>query len=671
MLFIIIYVNKDDIMDNGNNHFNNIYEQTKKLVGYKTLKQCTPLDYKNLGFKSGLEVHQQLYTDQKLFCRCPAGMYFPGDDYDAEVIRHMRPTLSELGEYDGTALMEFKTKKNITYRIKNPTTCTYEIDDTPPFPINQQALDIALEVALLLKTNVVGELHITRKQYLDGSIPTGFQRTAIVGIEGEIPLAEKKVRIIQLSLEEDACREVSDFRHQRIYTTDRLGMPLIETVTYPDLLTPQEVVEVGNYIRFMNRSTGKVRTGIGATRQDVNVSISGGTRVEIKGVAHIKWFAELVHNEAFRQKSLLQISSQLKQRIKDIENWDLTYQQIDPSLVVPPPPSLKYYANSEIKWMAVNLPQFQDILAHFTQPGQVFGDELRGRLKVISCLELDNMIHSQDRNELLSTVDFSKIRKILKAKPMDAQLLFWTPPQDLNTALDTIRERCILAYHGVPNETRKARADGTTVFERVLPGPDRMYPDTDSAPLPIDEQRINKIQNNLPPSIHCRYEQLNKWKVPRHYWTYLLRHNLIPIIEKIIDFTDYSPKFLAGFFAQDLKHLEGQNLDSNFNYPNLISLFKFISNHNLSPEIAKLMLPVVFNNPNIELESVLTIIKYQKRTIGDILSFIPALRKKFNSIAKNKNIQAERNWIMGNLKLLSIGNYPLDKLKEEVNRRVK
>ncbi len=185
------------------------YKETERQVGYVPRAESTPQTYSRLGFKCGLEVHQQLKTEKKLFCRCPAGIYQKENEFDAEVIRHMRPTLSELGEYDGTALMEFKTRKNIIYRIKNETTCTYDIDDTPPFLLNRQALDIALEIALLLKTKLVGELHITRKQYLDGSIPTGFQRTAIVGIDGDIPLKHKKVGILQLSIEEDACREVS------------------------------------------------------------------------------------------------------------------------------------------------------------------------------------------------------------------------------------------------------------------------------------------------------------------------------------------------------------------------------------------------------------------------------------------------------------------------------
>jgi len=168
------------------------YNNSKKKVGYIARSKATQSTYDSIGFMSGLEVHQQLLTEEKLFCHCPAGIYNHSDDFDAEIIRHMRPTLSELGEYDGTALMEFKTRKEIIYRINNENACTYEVDDTPPFPINMDALEKALEISLLSKLNIVGEVHITRKQYLDGSIPTGFQRTAILGVEGELELPHKK-----------------------------------------------------------------------------------------------------------------------------------------------------------------------------------------------------------------------------------------------------------------------------------------------------------------------------------------------------------------------------------------------------------------------------------------------------------------------------------------------
>ena len=229
---------------------------------FKPFDEMTPEDYAQVGFKSGLEVHQQLLTSKKLFCRCPAGHY--SSHYNAEILRHMRPTLSELGEYDGTALMEFKTKKDIIYRINYDTVCTYEMDDTPPFMINDEALDISIEVGMLLNCAIVDELHIARKQYLDGSIPTGFQRTAITSLNGWIPYKDRKINIIQMSIEEDSCRESSDVGHTRVYLTDRLGMPLIETVTAPDMKTPQEVAEVNEILRRVARLSGHVRTGVGA-----------------------------------------------------------------------------------------------------------------------------------------------------------------------------------------------------------------------------------------------------------------------------------------------------------------------------------------------------------------------------------------------------------------------
>jgi glutamyl-tRNA(Gln) amidotransferase subunit E len=284
----------------------------------KDLADMTPGDYDAVGFMSGLEVHQQLRTTSKLFCRCPAGRRVTV--YHAEVLRHMRPTLSELGEYDGTALMEFKTKKEIVYRLERGTVCTYEMDDTPPFEIDEEAVRGAIEIAQLCNLNLVSELHVMRKQYLDGSIPTGFQRTAMVGLTGTVPFrvpelgVDRELRIRQLSLEEDSCREVTDVGHRITFKTDRLGMPLTETVTEPDLLTPWELQAGGWLLAAIARATGKVRRGPGAARQDVNVSVAGGRRAEIKGVDNHKHLPLLVHIEAFRQLNLLRVKAELERR---------------------------------------------------------------------------------------------------------------------------------------------------------------------------------------------------------------------------------------------------------------------------------------------------------------------------------------------------------------------
>ncbi|HUU06384.1 MAG TPA: Glu-tRNA(Gln) amidotransferase subunit GatE [Patescibacteria group bacterium] len=643
------------------------YEKSKKRVGYTPSRETKPQTYAKLGFKCGLEVHQQLKTEKKLFCNCPAGKYHEHQDYDAEIVRHMRPTLSELGEYDGTALMEFKTRKIVVYRIKNETTCTYEIDDTPPFLLNRQALEIAMEVALLLKTNIVGELHITRKQYLDGSIPTGFQRTGILGIEGEIPLSQKKIRIIQLSLEEDSCREISDIGHTRMYSTDRLGMPLIETVTYPDMLTPDEAAEAGHYIRFLTRSTGKVRTGIGAAREDVNVSISGGTRVEIKGVAHIAWIPELVHNEAFRQKALLEIREELHKRIGAGKEWASAAKEVDAEALGDGSPLFKEIQKRKLRLLAVNLPHFRGILSFFTQPGKMFADEISDRLKVIACLEKPNMVHGEQIDPLPDEEIFKAIRKILKAGEDDAQLLFWAAADDIKTALETIEERCRLALKGVPNETRKALADGRTLFERVLPGPDRMYPDTDSAPIPVEEELIERVRSAMPPDVHQRLGQFRTWGVPSDTFPFLLRYNLAPLLEKISADFGVESRFVAVILGHNLKNLAGKKpAFADFNRQRLYDLFAFVQAQKLDKEIIKVMLPVVFEHPNMDFESVLTTVNFKRMSREEILAPLPLLKEKFKKIATSKDPTAAGRWIVGNLRKLALGNMPMRELAAQL-----
>ncbi|MCD4696431.1 MAG: Glu-tRNA(Gln) amidotransferase subunit GatE [Bacteroidales bacterium] len=641
-------------------------QSTKEAIGYVPRKQATQKDYDRIGFMSGLEVHQQLKTKHKLFCKCPAGIYQKPDEYDAEVIRHMRPTLSELGEYDGTALMEFKTRKEIVYHISNDTACTYEVDDTPPFHIDMEALEIAIKISQLSKLNIVGEVHITRKQYLDGSIPTGFQRTGIIGVEGEIKLPQKKIRLIQLSLEEDSCREVSDIGHTRVYRTDRLGMPLIETVTYPDCTNPDEVRETCDYIRFLNRSTGLVRTGIGAGRQDVNVSCRGGSRVEIKGVAHSKWIPELTHNESFRQWALLKVREILKHKIKNTGDWKIHSMELN-GTNSPNDDRIKKAIKSKQKVVAVNLPGFKGILSHFTQPGKIFADEINGRLKVIACLEPPFMVHTEEFEPTITGADFEMVANELKANEKDAQIIFWGPEDDIATALETIEERCQMAFEGIPNETRKSFADGTTIFERVLPGADRMYPDTDTAPLPLTNDYIEELQKNLPTDIIERYKQLKEWKIPKDTFTYIFSKNLYPVLEKLVNELHVDPVFAGTFLGHKLKYVEGHYKPSEiFNYKIIQAMFRYLSENNILHDIAGYMIPVVYEHPKMDFDSVLESIGFKKVPESVILSKIPFLKKKWKETGKQKSDKNKINWILGELRGQAIGNISLSEIKNQI-----
>ncbi len=648
-------------------HFNSLenYNRTKKESGYVDFHKAKQSDYDKIGFMSGLEVHQQLLTEEKLFCHCPAGLFNDDDDFDAEVIRHMRPTLSELGEYDGTALMEFKTRKNIVYRLKNETTCTYEVDDTPPFPINKQALEEAIEISLLSKLNIVGEVHITRKQYLDGSIPTGFQRTAIIGVEGEIYLKDRPVRLIQLSIEEDSCREVSDVGHTRVYKTDRLGMPLIETVTYPEFKNPQEVKEGCDYIRFLNRSTGKVRTGMGAGRQDVNVSCRGGHRVEIKGVAHTKWIPKLAHNEAFRQWALLAVKDKLNEKI-DKNSWKISHKILDSEIFAGNEKLLQKAGDRKL--VAVLLPGFYKILSHFTQPGQVFADELSGRLRVIACLDRPNMTHSEDLNPVLSEHDRMLIFKELKAGKDDAFVLFYAPDDDITTALETIEERCLMAFDGIPGETRKSFEDGTTVFERVLPGADRMYPDTDSAPIPLSEEYIEMLRRRLPSEVIERYRKLKAEGVAEDNFTYIFSKNHYPLIVKIAADLELPVKTIGNFFGQTLKFVENHYSSAgDFDYNQLYELFMFLKFNNLELELAKYILVELYKHPKMDYRSILETIGFKRKTKEEIAAQIPFLKQKFEETARVNTRENRNNWIMGQLRKTALGNIKLSELKNLIN----
>ena len=637
------------------------YEASRKAIGYVDRKEATQADYDRIGFMSGLEVHQQLATKEKLFCRCPAGIFQKPDQFDAELLRHMRPTLSEMGEYDGTALMEFKTRKNIIYRIAHRTACTYEVDDTPPFPINPEALQYALEITLASKLKVVGEVHITRKQYLDGSIPTGFQRTAILGIDGEIPLRHKKVRLIQLSVEEDACREVSDIGHTRIYRTDRLGMPLIETVTYPDMVNPDEVEEAGNVIRFLNRSTGRVRTGIGAGRQDVNVSCKGGTRIEVKGVAHTKWIPEVTHVECFRQWALLAIREQLKARIKK-EDWKMSYMELNPK-------EFHFYFDPITdaikrgeKVYAVNLPQFAGLLSHFTQPGHPFYCEFAERLKVIACIERPNMATSEDVEDVVSRSVFEKAAKALNAGDNDAQIIFWAADDDVKTALETIEERALMAFDGVPHETRKALPDGTTIFERVLPGADRMYPDTDSAPIPLTNDYIESLKKNIPESIADRYAQLDQWHVPADCYKYILTYNFFPLIKRITEELGICPKYLGTFFGQRLKHLHGQYGKIPFYTDRIYDLFAFLKQEGLDKSIAPDLLKLMFEHPTADFAELLKLTSYRKMTKAEIEEGMGIMAEVFKPRRKRTTDEDKRNFLLGCARQHAAGNVSFTEL---------
>jgi glutamyl-tRNA(Gln) amidotransferase subunit E len=512
------------------------------------------LDYASVGLMAGLEVHQQLLTEHKLFCRCPAGLYT--ETHDGEVLRHMRPTLSELGEYDGTALMEFKTKKEIIYLLNHLNVCTYEMDDTPPFLVNPTAVDVAIEICLSMGMDIIDELHIARKQYLDGSIPTGFQRTAIVGLNGSIPFKGRNLTITHVSIEEDSCREVKDKGHRIVWRTDRLGMPLTETVTGPELVTPEEVRDAALLCGLIARNTGRVRTGIGASRQDVNVSVRGGNRVEIKGVPRAGYAVKLVHNEAVRQVNLLKFRDELHRRgMRSADDIVLTAFDVTSVFADVDLGFMRRAIQTGGKIFAAKLKGGLGLAQFPTQPDTMFLDELSGRIRVIACLDEPPIVLSgalmPEFHAKHKVVD--RLRRRMRMDENDDFFIVFGPEADCHTAVEEIRLRLIDAIKGVPQETRQALAGGYTTFERILPGPDRMYPDTDLPPTRITAERIAEARSRLRLTPWERFARFGALHVPHETTDYLIRRGGAQLVDLLVEKTGVDPLLAAIEIGQRAK----------------------------------------------------------------------------------------------------------------------
>lgn len=604
------------------------------------------LDYEAVGFKCGIEIHQQLYTQRKLFCRCPAGLY--SDTHDVEVLRHMRPTLSELGEYDGTALMEYKTKKNVVYLLNRESVCTYEMDDTPPFPINQEAVDKAIQIALMFGMNVIDEVHVARKQYLDGSIPTGFQRTAIIGVDGFLPYKDRQIRIFQLNVEEDACREVKDEGHYIWFRTDRLGMPLIEIITAPEMRTPDEAKEVVELLGRVCKASGNVRRGIGSVRQDVNVSVIGGTRVEIKGVPKYGLIPTLTHNEAIRQLRLLALQDRLARHGITEQNLSVTERVITDVVkemnLVAVFPNMR--EGDEVR--AVKLSGLSGVFSTPVQQGFDFAHEVKGRIRVIACIDVPPiMVHTDSwPNYDGWENDRATLMKEMQAGEGDAIALVCGAQGDTVTAAQEIKLRIIDALRGVPSETRQAMPGGLTDFERILPGPDRMYPDTDTPPTEIKHERVERLRTTTPAPPWEMRAKLAAIGAPAHHADVLSISPYASVFTKAVK-VGTSAKFaavaLVEWNSSLLKQASVAGIPAGLTEDRLLKFFAAFNAGRFQREIAKEVLMRMAERPGATVDEILG-----ELAISEIPQFeIEALveeAKAANFTPRKRHAPAEIKW---------------------------
>jgi glutamyl-tRNA(Gln) amidotransferase subunit E len=277
------------------------------------------------------------------------------------------------------------------------------------------------------------------------------------------------------------------------------------------------------------------------------------------------------------------------------------------------------------------------------------------------------MLHTEMFEDTLGEKAWDKLRKLADSKDGDAMILFWGPEGDIKTALETIEERCRMAFAGIPNETRKSFEDGTTIFERVLPGADRMYPDTDSAPIPLEDAVIREMEQRIPKLVSERFHQLTEWGITDDMHTYLLKNNLVPLIEKINAELGISPRFTASVLAHTLKHVGNKYAPvPGFTFDHLFELLKFLKKKGYDPAIVRRMLPVQYQHPKMDAESILVNIGFKELPAKEILAKVPFLVKKYQEIRTSKDNAAGRRWVMGNLHKIALGNLSLTDLSQSI-----
>lgn len=549
-------------------------------------------DWKKLGLKMGLEVHQQLDTESKLFCPCPTELR--DDNYDAEIKRILRPTQSELGQIDRAAYQESMQKQRFNYESYNTHTCLVETDDEPPHDLNKEALDISLTIASLLNMKVVDEFHTMRKQVIDGSNTSGFQRTGLLATDGYLDTPYGEVKIETLGLEEDAARRVDSEGPYTEFRLDRLGIPLAEITTDPSVHNPDAMQHVAYMIGQVLRST-KVKRGLGTIRQDVNISIAEGARVEIKGVQDLELMPEIVEREVTRQLKLIEIRNQLKERnakvIDEIYDIDEVFKDTG-SKILKSAKSIK----------AIILKGFDGLIGLEVQPGRRFGTELSGYAKKRG---VHGLFHTDELPAYgISQEEVDKLKEYLKVEPEDAIIIVAEKPEVATSALKEVIRRSKMAFDGVVEETRKCLEDGNTEYMRPLATANRMYLETDIPLFQISKEHINKIANNLPElPDEKKVRIIKEYSLSEDLANQLVRTQEADMFEEILKQVKVESTPVASVLAYDLKELRRDNHNiNNITFDKLVDMFKLLKDNKISKDALNKLLISISDNPSKNVE---------------------------------------------------------------------
>jgi len=592
-----------------------------------------------MGLRVGLEIHQQLNTEHKLFCKCPTIL----KDEKPQIIieRKLRPTQSELGEIDPAALFEYRRGRKYIYEVYEDATCLVELDEEPPHELNPEALEIALKIALMLKAKPVDEVHVMRKIVIDGSNTTGFQRTAIIALDGEIEDEEGNIEVKTICLEEEAARKIEEKEDKVVYRLDRLGIPLIEIATTPNIKTPSQAKRVALKIGQIMRATGKVKRGIGTIRQDLNISIRDGARVEIKGVQELNLIPKIIENEVQRQRELLKIRDELVRR--GLKSEEIKNEFIDVTDIFKETESkiiLRKLRNGG-RVYALKLPKFKGLLGWEIQPNRRLATEMSERAKFWA--RVGGIIHTDELPKYgITRKEMDELKTKLKANEMDAIVIVVDDEEKCIEALKAVADRAREALKGVPEETRAINPDGTTHYSRPMPGAARMYPETDVRPIVLTKEYLDKLRRELPehPEETIR-RYIENYKLSRKLAEEMLNSPRRMLFEKMVNEINVDPTLIASTLEYTLNMLkrEGKNIEK-IRDNHLKDIFKLIAKNSISKEAVPDILRWIADHPDKTVNEVVKELGLRKMTREEIERIVKIKIEENMNILKSRKEKA-------------------------------
>ncbi len=550
----------------------------------------TEVKINDLGVRVGLEIHQQLATNKKLFCDCEP---IETEEYSIRFQRKLRAAKSELGEYDPAALFEKSKSKSIVYFGNPESSCLVEQDEEPPHELDADAKKIALVIASALNSNVFGEIYPMRKTVVDGSNTAGFQRTMLISQGGSFETGEDRIGIQSICLEEDAAKNLGTKGSVRKFGLERLGIPLVEIATEPFEADPKNVKKVALALGRILRSTKKVRRGLGSIRQDVNVSIrDGGIVIEVKGVQQLDQLQKVVEYEAMRQHGLLKISKELRRREwmhnANEDRRDITelFSKCDSKII-------QNAIKKRQKIAGISFKNLAGLFGFSPYEGIRLGKEVA---ELVRFFGIGGIFHSDELpNYGLKQTDIDSIREFMKIKETDGFLILACPEEKTKVVTDQIVLRIEhIKNHGIPTDTRLATQEGQTKFLRPRPGAARMYPETDIPPIIVSKDELEESIRNIPKSWDESLEELQtKHGLNLQLAEQIFDSKYINLFEKILEKSKVNPTFVASIFCSTITNLERNGLDTELlKSRQIVKAFEFLE----KGKIAKESIEIIFEN---------------------------------------------------------------------------